>query len=256
MQKGFGMTVKGLALMACAVGLFWGSGAEAQTSKGLCVPIVGFARMGEANDPAEVRKIQEFLVQYENLEVPVSGIYDEATMEGVKVFQSRHASEVLTPWGATQPTGYVYITTRNAMNAIICGTNAPLSAEEKAVIAAYHARKNAKPVAVEASKPQPTTSAAPTPKASLPLVASVSSTPVRESAAPRAVLGTSTTEIKKETIVSQIATPQSEKKEELKLVSANGSSSEETNVPKRKSGGLMSWAGGVRDHLKWFWDSF
>jgi len=79
-----------------------------------------FIRLGADNDLAEVLKLQRFLRDFEELDVPVDGIYGEATFEAVKIFQLRYADAVLKPWGIDYPTGYVYITTTLAINNLYC----------------------------------------------------------------------------------------------------------------------------------------
>ncbi len=79
-----------------------------------------FIKLGRENDRLEVLKLQLFLRTFEKLEVPVSGVYDQVTYEAVKVFQSRYSQDVLGPWGISAPTGYVFITTRLAINNIYC----------------------------------------------------------------------------------------------------------------------------------------
>ena len=76
--------------------------------------------LGENNDPVEVRKLQLFLRDYMQLEVPITGFYDEITFEAVKIFQLRYLKDILTPWGINYPTGYVYITTTLAINNLYC----------------------------------------------------------------------------------------------------------------------------------------
>ncbi len=88
---------------------------------GICQPyLLKFIRFGAANDPNEVRKLQVFLRDFQGLDVPVSGFYDEATFEAVKIFQLRYTKDVLKPWGVSYATGYVYITTTLAINNIYC----------------------------------------------------------------------------------------------------------------------------------------
>ena len=88
---------------------------------GACQPyLLKFIRFGAANDPNEVRKLQVFLRDFQGLDVPVSGFYDEATFEAVKIFQLRYTKDVLKPWGVSYATGYVYITTTLAINNIYC----------------------------------------------------------------------------------------------------------------------------------------
>jgi len=80
-----------------------------------------YIKLGEQNDPAEVRKLQKFLKDYEGFsELVETGIYDEETFEAVKIFQARYQSEILGPWNTNNPTGYVYTTTLKKINAIYC----------------------------------------------------------------------------------------------------------------------------------------
>ncbi len=95
-----------------------------------CVPLLyKYIRLGANNDPFEVYKLQWFLRTFEGLEVPLSGFYDQTTFEAVKIFQARHASDVLYTWGITEPTGYVYITTQLMVNYIYCDIDEPIRLE-------------------------------------------------------------------------------------------------------------------------------
>ena len=102
-----------------------GQGTETTIS---CGPyLLKFIKWGINNDPEEVKKLQAFLNEYLNLDLPLSGIYDQATYEAVKQFQLLLKDEVLTPWvnigclpSNTTPTGYVYLTTTRAINNIVC----------------------------------------------------------------------------------------------------------------------------------------
>lgn len=81
-----------------------------------------FIKYGEANDRLEVIKLQVFLRVFEGFKnLKVTGIYDRPTYQAVKVFQKRYSRDVLGPWGISDSTGYVYITTRLAINNIYCG---------------------------------------------------------------------------------------------------------------------------------------
>ena len=89
--------------------------------KGECPTyLTKFIRLGVLNDPVEVLKLQRFLRDSEQLDVPVDGIYGETTFEAVKIFQLRYADAILKPWGIDYPTGYVYITTTLAINNLYC----------------------------------------------------------------------------------------------------------------------------------------
>lgn len=81
-----------------------------------------FIKFGEANDRREVIKLQAFLKVYEGFSnLKITGVYDRETFEAVKTFQRRYLSDVLKPWQINYATGWVYITTRQAINNIYCG---------------------------------------------------------------------------------------------------------------------------------------
>jgi hypothetical protein len=75
-----------------------------------------YIRYGADNNPEEVKKLQTFLNEYEGEQIPVTGFYGEITMGAVNRLQKKYASEILAPWGITEPTGYVYITTQRFIN--------------------------------------------------------------------------------------------------------------------------------------------
>ncbi|MBI2100164.1 MAG: peptidoglycan-binding protein [Candidatus Vogelbacteria bacterium] len=80
-----------------------------------------YIRQGWANDPVEVVKLQRFLREFEGFSnLAITGIYDGPTFNAVAVFQVRYSRDVLGPWGITYPTGFVFITTRLAINNIYC----------------------------------------------------------------------------------------------------------------------------------------
>ena len=99
-----------------------------------------YLKSGVMNTVGEVVKLQKFLNDVEKIQVQITGKFDSATITAVKVFQSRYASDVLTPWGLSEPTGYVYVTTRAKINQIRCnqgGIKADASlvlAEAKSVV--------------------------------------------------------------------------------------------------------------------------
>ncbi len=86
------------------------------------VLITKFIRLGQLNDRREVIKLQAFLKVYEGFKnLNITGIYDMPTYRAVEIFQKRYNKDVLGPWGLADSTGYVYITTRLAINNIFCG---------------------------------------------------------------------------------------------------------------------------------------
>ncbi len=116
------------------------TGGSIITSAGVCAPIItSTLKIAGKNDAGQVRRVQNFLNTFEKANIAVTGVYDTATIEAVEDFQVKYRSEVLAPWGATLPSGEIYITTRNKMNDLYCGTKASLTAAESAKIAAFRA---------------------------------------------------------------------------------------------------------------------
>lgn len=81
-----------------------------------------YLRFGYNNNKDEVMKLQTFLNQYLGTKLKINGTYDLATLSAVKKFQTLQDKDVLLPWNLkrTTPTGHVYITTRTAINNIMC----------------------------------------------------------------------------------------------------------------------------------------
>lgn len=93
-----------------------------------------FIRAGRQNNPEQVNRLQRVLRDFEGATtLAVNGIYDAKTLTALITFQSKYASEVLTPWGIDKPTGYVFLTTRKKLNEVYCkGTKQfPLTAAEE-----------------------------------------------------------------------------------------------------------------------------
>lgn len=72
------------------------------------------------NDPEAVKILQAFLNGEMPATLEVNGIYNAATIDVVKAFQLKYATEVLAPWGITEATGIVYKTTQRMINKIGC----------------------------------------------------------------------------------------------------------------------------------------
>lgn len=80
-----------------------------------------FIKYGANNDPREVAKLQAFLKVFEGFDnLKITGYYDLATYRAVEIFQKRYSRDVLNPWGISDSTGYVYITTTITINRIYC----------------------------------------------------------------------------------------------------------------------------------------
>jgi len=69
-----------------------------------------------SNDQNEVRRWQAFLNQYQGEFLVIDGLAGSKTINAVKNFQERYKSEILTPWGLSYPTGYIYKSTRAKAN--------------------------------------------------------------------------------------------------------------------------------------------
>ena len=89
--------------------------------------LLEYIKFGAQNNPTEVTKLQIFLNENMGANIPVTGIYDELTMEWVNKFQLKYREEVLRPWveaglheSEEIPTGYVYKTTRRWINVLKC----------------------------------------------------------------------------------------------------------------------------------------
>lgn len=78
--------------------------------------------MNRSNNPSrnQVLRLQFFMRVLDNISVPFTGLFDLDTETGVKQYQTKYASEILTPWGLVTPTGYVYLTTRRHINERFC----------------------------------------------------------------------------------------------------------------------------------------
>jgi hypothetical protein len=101
-----------------------------------CPAVIGFMKLGAPNKPAEVVKMQSFL-KIQGFDVDVTGIFDVKTEDAVKAFQRAHMDEVMAPWGATRPSGIVYITTAKKANQIACGAPLTLDPTELSTVADY-----------------------------------------------------------------------------------------------------------------------
>jgi len=95
-----------------------------------------FIRTGRENNPEQVRRLQAALIEFEQADIEVTGVYDAETLAAVHAFQTKYASRILTPWGIKESTGYVYLTTRKTVNEIYCRETKlfPLTTAEQQII--------------------------------------------------------------------------------------------------------------------------
>ena len=114
-----------------------GSPLPVLTNISQCNYLTTYMKRGSANSVAEVTKLQNFLRTYENMNIPVTGIFDTATFNAVSAFQEKYTQDILAPWGGRLSTGYVYITTTKKINEIYCKQNFTLTPAQVAIIEAY-----------------------------------------------------------------------------------------------------------------------
>ncbi len=67
-------------------------------------------RIGFQNNPDDVRLLEKFLNTYEHAQLSVDGFYDRVDFDAVVRWQEKNVAEILTPWGISKGTGYVYTT--------------------------------------------------------------------------------------------------------------------------------------------------
>lgn len=129
-----------------------------------CAPYLSaYLRRGNENSPQEVLRLQIFLNAREGASLPLSGVFDGATEAAVHAFQTKYAHDILKPWGENErSTGFVYITTLQKINSLVCGTPLERSTEEESVLEAYHRRAEV-PVPARESVPSTEDRSAPTP---------------------------------------------------------------------------------------------
>lgn len=82
--------------------------------------LTAYIRSGRKNDAAQVTRLQQFLNDFENNKLTVNGIYNAPTLAALNTFQAKYKGDILSPWGASAPTGYVYYTTQKKVNEIYC----------------------------------------------------------------------------------------------------------------------------------------
>lgn len=85
-----------------------------------------YLREDFSNDPVEVRKLQEFLNEFNDAKIDVNGIFDNETDNAVRGLQARYSDEILKPWVQAgiavtlDTTGYVFKTTQHFINTHKC----------------------------------------------------------------------------------------------------------------------------------------
>ena len=72
------------------------------------------------NDPDQVKKLQQFLIDHGFAPLSVTGVFGPQTIAAVKAFQAKYGDNILKPWNISGPTGLVYLTTLRQINLIAC----------------------------------------------------------------------------------------------------------------------------------------
>lgn len=97
-----------------------------------------YLKYNQENDYQEVEKLQQFLSSHLGIDLKPTGFFGEKTLLAVKAFQQKYNTNVLAPWGIDEPSGYVYLTTRKAINEIVCKDQQfPLSDSQEAEIQSF-----------------------------------------------------------------------------------------------------------------------
>jgi len=87
-----------------------------------------------------VLKLQVFLSQLEGFtDLPITGVFDQATYKAVGIFQERYFGDILEPWGHTEETHFVYILTKKKVNEIVCQRAFPINVQQAQEIAQFRA---------------------------------------------------------------------------------------------------------------------
>jgi cysteine-rich repeat protein len=105
-----------------------------------CNYLSTYIKLGESNDPVEVKKLETFLNEFEEENLAVNGIYEQVDFDAVFRFQNKYSEKILSPWNYQEPTGYVYITTKKKINELYCEKDFFLTPDQEAEIAKYRER--------------------------------------------------------------------------------------------------------------------
>ena len=131
----------------------------AYTGVGACSYLDSYLKFGDNNDSAQITKLQTFLKNNQNIDVDINGIFDNKTLQAVKTFQSKYLADIMAPWGANTPSGYVFYTTKNKINEIYCKSTFALTPAQLAEITAY--KNSTQIVTTPVSTPNITSSPSP-----------------------------------------------------------------------------------------------
>jgi len=91
------------------------------TNKTCSLYMTKYVKQGLKNDPMNVKKLQQFLKDYEGFTtLKVDGKFGPISLNAVKKFQLKYKKDILGPWGMTKPSGWVYKTTLKKINELYC----------------------------------------------------------------------------------------------------------------------------------------
>jgi hypothetical protein len=81
-----------------------------------------FLHPDQNNNAWEMTKLRIFLNAFLGLNLPMTGPFNASVLSAVQQLQTKYSDDILAPWGTSSPTGYVYLTTRNFINKLMCPT--------------------------------------------------------------------------------------------------------------------------------------
>ena len=56
-------------------------------------------KLGRKNNPEQVKFLAHFLNKYENIKLPIDGIYSKEDFNAVIKWQEKYTDDILKPWG-------------------------------------------------------------------------------------------------------------------------------------------------------------
>lgn len=119
--------------------------AQAEISTASCPDYIrSFLKRDNANNREEVIRLQTFLKEYEGLDVDINGTFDAKTESAVMAFQLKYKAVILAPWGATQPSGIVRVTTVKQINSLVCKQPLTLNQKDLSVISDFKQKAGVK----------------------------------------------------------------------------------------------------------------